>query len=91
MNPTSEDPILADLYVFRKQHAEAFNYDVSAMMEELIREQEELEKQGRRYASYPARRCQQDFPYMTISESSHGAGPSVGSSAAPTDTPTAAE
>ena len=67
MNLT-HDPILADLYRFREEYAAAFYDDVSAMLEELIREQDELEKQGRQFASYPPRRCQQEFPFAPIEE-----------------------
>lgn len=77
MNSTVDDPILADLYRFREQYAAAYNYDVSAMMEELIREQDALEKQGRRFASYPPRHCQQEFPFAPVNEGTPLSTPSV--------------
>jgi hypothetical protein len=68
MNSTVDDPILAELFRFREQHAAAYNYDVAALMDELIHEQDELEKHGRRFASYPPRRCQQEFPFALVEE-----------------------
>ena len=66
MTSAVDDPILSDLFRFREQHAAAFNSDIAAMMEDLIREQSELEKQGRRFVSYPPRRCQREFPFTPI-------------------------
>ena len=66
MKTTTSDPILADLYRFREDHAGAFDYDVSAMLDAIIREQDALEKEGRPFRSYPPRRCETQFPFAPI-------------------------
>lgn len=85
-----EDPIVADVYRFREQYAKTFDYDVSAMMEELIREQETLEHQGCGFASYPPQRCQPVFPYAPV-EDLPNAGSVVNLSVAHPNSPTTIE
>lgn len=53
MQKKETDPIIAELWAVRDQHAARFDYDVAAIFRD-IREMQETS--GRDYVSYPARR-----------------------------------
>lgn len=46
------DPIVDEIHELRAEHAEQFNYDLSAIVEDLKRQEQ---KSGKRFVSFPPR------------------------------------
>lgn len=48
-----EDEIVEEVRAIRDAHARQFNYDAGAIFDDLLKTQEELKKQGYRFAPLP--------------------------------------
>ena len=53
-----KDPIVEEIRAVREQHAAQFNYDLSLMAKDLLRNREQAKQQGRKFVSYQPLRPQ---------------------------------
>ena len=62
------DPIVDTIHEFRAEHAAAFNYDVGAIVRDLVLQQEEAKAHGRQFVSLPGKKCKPGLRYTPIEE-----------------------
>jgi hypothetical protein len=62
------DPIVDEIHKFRAEHAAAFDYDVRAIVRDLIRQQEEAKARGKHFVKSPGKRCKPGLRYTPIIE-----------------------
>ncbi|MBE9117273.1 hypothetical protein IQ249_15335 [Lusitaniella coriacea LEGE 07157] len=48
-----EDPIVAEVRAIREAHARQFNYDLTAIVEDLMQKQRQREAEGVRFVTFP--------------------------------------
>jgi hypothetical protein len=60
------DPIVDEIHASRAEHAEAFDYDVRAIVRELIREQDDAKCQGKVFLRLPGKRCKPGLRYTPM-------------------------
>ena len=65
-----KNEIMDELYRIKDEYGAKFDYDLGRMVRHL-KEAEEVEKRkGRRFVSFPPRRCRPEFPFTPIHEES---------------------
>jgi hypothetical protein len=65
-----KNEIADELYQVKDAYAAKFDYDLGRMVEDLQQKEVIEKRKGRRFVSFPARRCRTEFPFAPIDSES---------------------
>lgn len=72
-----KNEIMDELYRIKDEYGAKFDYNLERMVRDL-QEAEEIEKRnGRRFVSFPPRRCRPEFPFTPIEEEPRSTVPPI--------------
>ena len=72
-----KNEIMDELHRVKDEYAAKFDFDIDRMVAHLQHEEELEKRKGRKFVSFPPRRCRTEFPFTAIEEESAQLAPPV--------------